>query len=702
MSSGDRVCATKRTLINATRWILSGILCVMLSVSLCACSSNSRNNTSEPTGPTAQQPSPTATAEASPTAQPSVTEPPRKGSRSIFIYMCGSDLETKQGIASKMILELMQADVPEDMNIIIETGGAKQWRNLNIGNRTTERYQIKDGKLVLLERLDGNQNMGDPATLCEFASWCDQNYRSDRNMLILWDHGAGPLHGVCFDENYDYDALDLTELRNALENAHLSCKYDIIGFDACLMASVETMIAVHDYADYMIASQEIEPSGGWDLKAAAETFSEESDVAETGKAICDTYIKRCKEKNEQDSVSTMSLIDLSKTEELVARMQSAFEDLKDAEGKDYKLSALVDAAENSENFGTERSYGVYSNMIDLRSFVFHVLFSKDDVLVPLLQTIDESVVYFVNCSRRNNNGLSVYYPNNFTEKEVMAYLAGGPIPNYNSLLRAFYTGVPADAISFADRGSVSEDGAYTIRLKPESAQCLKKIYFELYEVDESGRELCIAKGRDFTEDWDTLTFKSNFRGKTVSMGGHRSYYEISNGDADFMIFYAPLRVNGDLHQYMFCYVASEHDFNGGYYISVGILDGYDEHGIPQRDFIFLENGDTVQLFDGIAEENGKPMYVPSEEYTLKVYDLEEYLTADSDEDTEAFYEIPLSGKTYKYIFVIEDFFGNTYRSDVATFEMTKTYEELSENPLPNGTYAANVIEIEPETPDTTR
>jgi hypothetical protein len=77
--------------------------------------------------------------------------------------------------------------------------------------------------------------------------------------------------------------------------------------------------------------------------------------------------------------------------------------------------------------------------------------------------------------------------------------------------------------------------------------------------------------------------------------------------------------------------------------------------------------------------------------------MDEYLSTDNYEDTEIIYEVPLDGKTYRYAFVVEDFFGNTYKSDVATFEMTKTYEELLENPLTNGNYAAVVTGIEPGT-----
>ena len=49
----------------------------------------------------------------------------------------------------------------------------------------------------------------------------------------------------------------------------------------------------------------------------------------------------------------------------------------------------------------------------------------------------------------------------------------------------------------------------------------------------------------------------------------------------------------------------------------------------------------------------------------------------------------------QYVFVANDIFGNSLYSDTATFEMTKSYDELLENPLPDGEYAAEVINIEP-------
>ncbi|MBQ1490817.1 MAG: hypothetical protein IIZ39_02555, partial [Blautia sp.] len=55
--------------------------------------------------------------------------------------------------------------------------------------------------------------------------------------------------------------MPLASINKALKNAGL--RYDFIGFDTCLMATVENARMLADYADYMIASEETEPGIGW-------------------------------------------------------------------------------------------------------------------------------------------------------------------------------------------------------------------------------------------------------------------------------------------------------------------------------------------------------------------------------------------------------------------------------------------------------
>ena len=55
--------------------------------------------------------------------------------------------------------------------------------------------------------------------------------------------------------------MTLDEIATALKNG--GCDFDMAGFDACLMATLETAMVLEPYADYMIASEEVEPGNGW-------------------------------------------------------------------------------------------------------------------------------------------------------------------------------------------------------------------------------------------------------------------------------------------------------------------------------------------------------------------------------------------------------------------------------------------------------
>ena len=52
-----------------------------------------------------------------------------EGSWSIYWYLCGSDLESGGGFATYDLSELMEVELPENVNVVIETGGSSEWQN---------------------------------------------------------------------------------------------------------------------------------------------------------------------------------------------------------------------------------------------------------------------------------------------------------------------------------------------------------------------------------------------------------------------------------------------------------------------------------------------------------------------------------------------------------------------------------------------
>ena len=609
-------------------------------------------------------------------------EPPELiDGRTLFIYMCGSNLETKQGLAGKNIDEILAADAG-DLNIVIQTGGAKTWRSHGISNTAAQRYEVKNGELILLETLS-QLNMGQSGTLSDFLKWGQDKYRTRNNMLILWDHGGGSAKGVCFDENYSFDALTLAELKTAFENTKLYTKFDIIGFDACLMASIETADYVKDFARYMVASEEIVPSGGWDYKALAESLSSNDDPLEVGKDICDSFMAKC-EKRKKADISTLSVIDLSGLDPIFERLDSLGRDLSEYVGKENAFSKVIAAAKRCEKFGYDSVFSGSSNMIDFLDFTKLLALSDYDEFAKIYEIVEEAVVYSVTGEERSNGGISFFYPIDYNEKEIVEYTSLGVSEKYNEFLSTYYLRAPEQTVSFSDKGSVTDSGAYRVSLTPESAKYLSTVTYHLIEKDADGTDRILYSDIDIESDWGSLTFTSNFKGTRRLYNGHPICYTPVRIEETEIEYSAPISINGrkaNMHYYCYPNRGEEERFYAPRNWSSLI-----ENWMP-NEFYNPWEGDTVQVAEClIRNEDG---YIPvfGEEFEVKELEFEELFSEIT--------EVPLSGSTYCYVFVATDIFGNTYYSDMATMQMKYTYDELLKNPLPDRTPAADITNIEP-------
>lgn len=164
----------------------------------------------------------------------------------------------------------------------------------------TKRYHIvqdDDMSTIASEELEdlGEADMGDPQTLVDYVTWAIENYPADRYALILSDHGAGWPGGWNDPAPNEGSELKLWEISSALESITSSTgvsKFDLLGFDACLMSQLEVYAAVYPYAHYIIASQETEPSLGWAYTAWVGQLAENPGVdnAQVAASIVDSYI----------------------------------------------------------------------------------------------------------------------------------------------------------------------------------------------------------------------------------------------------------------------------------------------------------------------------------------------------------------------------------------------------------------------------
>nr|WP_044200565.1 clostripain-related cysteine peptidase [Oscillochloris trichoides] len=154
----------------------------------------------------------------------------------------------------------------------------------------------------------GEVNMADGQTLIDFVVWATETYPADHHVLILSDHGMG-WPGGWSDASHtdpgpdglgltaDGDMLLLDEIDAALEEIRSQtgiAAFELIGFDACLMGQIEVVTAMAPHANYVVASEELEPALGWAYASfLGELVADPGmDGATLATLIVDSYIHR--------------------------------------------------------------------------------------------------------------------------------------------------------------------------------------------------------------------------------------------------------------------------------------------------------------------------------------------------------------------------------------------------------------------------
>lgn len=329
----------------------------------------------------------------------------------LFVYMCGSDLESDGGCASADIKEMISANESENVNIVIQTGGSNSWNKQNIDPNRIGRYVIENNNLKLVES-HPDSSMGDYKTLKSFLKWGIEKYPAENMGIVLWNHGGGPIDGVCYNEKYDYDSLSLSEIEMALESvsSKMTDKFQMISFDACLMSTIEVANMLSPYADYMIASQQSEPGDGWEYKSVVNALVNNSDIKgdKFGKEIVDGFIKNVKENEDgDDEYATLSVIDLDKIDDLLVSFNDVAKNMDNLATNNTVLNQLTEAATESIEVGSgDFDFG----LVDLYDYVSRVSELVDGT-ETVKAAINNVVIYEKHCKDSPNaHGINFYYP----------------------------------------------------------------------------------------------------------------------------------------------------------------------------------------------------------------------------------------------------------------------------------------------------
>lgn len=322
----------------------------------------------------------------------------------IMVYMCGTDLESRSGMGTSDLQEMLAADVADNVNLIVYTGGCNGWKNNVISSSRNQIYQVTGGKLLLLEEDAGNVSMTDPDTLTDFIKWCAKKYPANRNQLIFWDHGGGSISGYGYDEKFKASgSMNLAEINQALKKAGVT--FDFVGFDACLMATLETALMLTPYADYLIASEETEPGVGWYYTDWLTALSKDTsmETIEIGKNIVDDFVDTCAAKC-RGQKTTLSVVDLAELEKTVPAELKAFSKSASELIANDEYKVVSDARYNTREFAQ-------SSAIDQVDLV-HL---AENIGTEEAKELAEALLSTVKYNRTSSNmtnayGLSIYFP----------------------------------------------------------------------------------------------------------------------------------------------------------------------------------------------------------------------------------------------------------------------------------------------------
>ena len=380
----------------------------------------------------------------------------------IMVYMCGTDLESKYGMGTSDLSEMVQATISDKVNVIVETGGCKAWKNNIVSSFVNQIYQVQTGGLKRLESSFGTAYMTDPDNLASFIQYCAKNFPADRNILIFWDHGGGSLSGYGYDEKQSTGfttsaaSMTLPQIDAALKKG--GCTFDWIGFDACLMATLETAMVCNNYADYMIASEESEPGTGWYYTDWLTSLSKNTSASteSIGKIIVDTFVA-ASQRAQANAQVTLSVLDLAKMQGTVPTALRSFSTATTALIKGNGYNQVANARATVRQFA--RSSRI--NQVDMIDLCDRIGTAESKTLSAALK----NCVAYNKTTISRAYGVSVYFPYetlNGVKSAINTYNSLGIDSEFTKCIQSFASvgqgGQFASSASQYDYGSYSSGG----------------------------------------------------------------------------------------------------------------------------------------------------------------------------------------------------------------------------------------------------
>lgn len=543
-----------------------------------------------------------------------------------LVYMVGSDLEAgteewSGGAATLDMKEMMSIGSTPNLNIIVTTGGALAWQQPEISAEKIQRWKIEKGEKVALGDSEDTY-MSNPNTLKNFIIWGTKNYPANRYALVLWNHGSGSVEGFGLDQNNNR-TLKLTNIKTALEEAYkvTGVKFDLIGFDACLMATLETANILAPYSNFMVASEEVEPGHGWDYKSITRAIAEDPKIPglNLGKTIAQSYEKHAFYHFTQRDI-TLSVISLNQISSVV----KATEKLIEVAGKDVKdpvrFKQIAQARSISEDYGNSETASF--DMTDLMDLSLNLKNNYPQESEELIDSLKRAIVFKVRGKAKPAaNGLSIYFPGkdreHFLSNSIMYDMANFS-DGYTKFIKLYSNTLMADKTPIRFVPSTIEEGpkvspkerSYEVQINKEDFGDIREIYSVLAIAGaEKNPHIRFFMGVDDNVELKEGKAKYTLGSQWITLNGKFApLFLLSKSktpEGSWIKNYAiPIRLNGKKVDLMVLYDTAEKEFE-----VIGARRPPDKKtNIIPKDLITIKKDDVITILwrfhDPIKNQKG--------------------------------------------------------------------------------------------------
>ena len=605
----------------------------------------------------------------------------------VMFYFCGSDLESKYSYATGNLEEISKVKYPFNLldlfgmdpgsggqnaddvrkvNILIETGGSKEWHaqdlEMDISTTSLQRWKYNYHpddlteennykSFTLMETLP-LKSMGDPEQLSDFIRWTAKNYPAKKYALVLWDHGGGAKTGLFIDELFSGDVLYLYELKQALADGGIQMETIVI--DACMMANIETAWAIKESAKWMVASEEVVPGRGTAIGDWLQALVNHPmlDGEWLGRCICDmTGAKYAKGTDEMaKSLLTWSVIDLNRIDPLIEQTGKLFTMMgKSLQGDPTLMRMYTSYIYEAEEYGDEQQ-----NMRDLGAVIYNqdaVHFVGNHMIENLIEALSDAVVYIARGPGRSaSRGLSFCYPANFSKDELNIYAKNFPMPHYLAYIDAITDWTAPDWVYEKTERLLGIDEIETLKITIEkrmaengipglcfgqTEKSLDEVYYRLYREDEdTGELLRLGRtdcGQTMAEDGQVL-WRPNDPMHWPAIDNVLCCIDLVQSSGMARLYNVPIQINSEtsiLRCGRTLRYTGDSDIPDSTYEIYGVWEGYDENvelmnrSVKPLAMLAGRRFNPLYPKDGM-DEDGKTIYAIGGELTiLRKMDMEE-------------------------------------------------------------------------------